>query len=199
MRNKIDFGQLELLLKRGLTPSEMARRLGVHPSSVTRAIKKLQEGAPKAIALWKSNRYKEIQLDVMQANLEDHERLEEILIPVLEYLRGNKKNFNALQKKIESKSREKGGKDGEKTKAEQKIETFDFGMDPRLLATKIIHGKAELREFIRAVAETIANAKKVEFFKETVLECIGEVSPETRDKIIEKMKAKFGGVPPSFV
>jgi len=190
MRKHIDYDQLQILADLKLTKAEMSRRLGVGRPAITKAIRKLKGYATRVVALEKAKEYGVIQFNVMQDHLDDLKYLKEILDPVHRYNMGDKEGFIAMQRKIESQSAEgepdQEGKRkqklnrGRKIKREQKIETFDFTMDPRLLETRIIEVRLKCRDFILEAWKTVASKEEVEAFRETFIETLREVNSEMK-------------------
>ena len=131
---RIDILKLHDLLDEGYSPAECARLLRVNKSSVSRAI---HRGRVKTTDLIVQDperlshlvgRKLDIQAQILEVNRDAlflHREL-------IKYIKGDKHAFQKLQRKIESKKGQ-----GRKTKIEEKIETFDFAMDPRMLMLSV--------------------------------------------------------------
>jgi hypothetical protein len=200
---KIDEEKLKILIKKGKGLGECARILGVYPSTVFRWKRKFGLVSPpiwdmaKTIAIKHADQYVKKSLNIIDQYEKDQGILNNLLDGVIRYLNGDKKAFITMQRKIKSKMVETGGgkKDdqktpgdgGKKSRIEQRIETFDFSVDPRLLMIQIMK---EIREHVYLKLEifkTIGTAETVFEFQKAVLASIGEVAPEVRNLIINKL------------
>lgn len=187
----MDYDQLQMFLDMKLKKIEIAKRMGVGRSAITKAVKRLKVYSPRIVTLEKAKEYMVTQFNVMQDHLDDLKALKEILEPVLHYIKGDKIGFIAMQRKIESQSiegeteeegkkKDKKSKGGKKLKKEQKIETFDFSVDPRLLATRIVEERRKCREFILETWKTVANKEEVEAFREMFIDTLREMDSEIK-------------------
>jgi hypothetical protein len=201
---KVDYEQaLRLFNEDHLSPAEIARQFGVHRSTITRVLRQLQgkipEGMPSVVAAHKVARYADYQFGFVEQQNKDVKILNNLLDRIIRYINGDKTAFTPMQKKVESRSAEGGqeekakkGKEGasKKTKVEQKIETFDFSIDPRLLMVQVIR---EVREHMKLQLDALnmlANAQNVLAFQRHVLDVIGEIEPGAREKIVNRLRSE---------
>lgn len=201
---KIDYDQLDILLGMKMKQAEIARKMGVHRSSITKAIKKIRGHAHKVVALEKAKPYSDHQFNFVNQVQKDINTLNDLLDPVIRYLQGDKNAFISMQRKIESKSIEQEGEGqangskkkkrsggaGKKSKMEQKIETFDFSGEPRLIAVSIIR---EIREHLQLQVNAInmlASAENVKIFQRHLLDVMGEMAPDAREKFIARLRSE---------
>lgn len=197
---KIDYDQLNLLLARKMIPAEIARKLGVNRSSITKAIKKMKGHTHKIVAFEKAKDYADYQFSFVDQLREDVKILNNLLDTVIRYLRGDKEAFISMQRKIELKSVEQGGdkkgkgksikSEGKKTKIEQKIETFDFSAEPRLIAVSIIREIREHMQLQLNAINTLASAENVKAFQRHFIDILGEVAPDAREKLISRLRSE---------
>jgi len=203
---KIDFDELQMLLNKGLKKIEIARRMGVHKSAITRAIQKLKTAASKVVTLEKAKAFAESQFNVMEDCLRDLRGLQEILDPVHRYNLGDRADFIALKRKIESRAVEEGaGEDGKDVKAQDsggqkagirkkwkeiRIETFDFSGDPRLIECRIIEMKNKCRTFILGAWKSVADKDEVEAHRNALIETLREMDPLAAQRFVDKLKQR---------
>jgi hypothetical protein len=198
---KIDYDQLQKLLDESprIKKAEIARRFGVGRAAITKAVHKLENHVHKITALEKAPKYATYQFTFIEQQNKDINVLNDLLDRVIRYINGDRDAFKPMQRKVESKSVEGGkkqdgaegeGDQGRKSKVEQKIETFDFTVDPRLLAVTIIR---EVREHLKLQLDAfnvVANANNVLAFQRHVLDIIGEIAPDARAKIIDRLRSE---------
>lgn len=190
---RIDIDQMIRMLEDGVRPAEIARQMGVGRAAVSKAMGKIDLKVHKGVVLGKSQRYADYRFSFIAQQNKDIAILNELLDRVIRYINGDKDAFKPMQRKTESKSIEgpqsgEGEGAGRKSKIEQKIETFDFSTDPRLIVVQIIR---EVREHLRLQLDTLnmlASAKNVMEFQKHVLDVIGQISPEAREKIVERLR-----------
>ena len=77
--------------------------MGVSRQAITGAIQKLRTLAPEFVSLEKAKDFAESQFDVMEDCLGDLRRRDEILDPVHRYNLGDRADFIALKRNIESR------------------------------------------------------------------------------------------------
>jgi bifunctional ADP-heptose synthase (sugar kinase/adenylyltransferase) len=199
---KIDLDQLQLMLDRDMKKSQIARELHVHPSSITRAIDRMtgKKYVHPIVAFEKAKPYADRQFKFLDEIFDDIEDLNELRVMVMDYSRGRRKAVKAMQRITEMKSKEitgdsEGNKSGSvaspgKIKAEKKIEKFDFTIDPRALLVQIVKEKREHLALQYNVFMGIADAKNVRAFQKHLLDILGEMAPELREKFVNRLKAE---------
>jgi transcriptional regulator with XRE-family HTH domain len=174
---KVDLDQLQRLLNMGLNKSEIARRLGVAQSTISRAVEKLRTVAPKVVTLEKGMAFAESQFNVMENCLRDLRKLEEILDPVHRYNLGDRADFIALQRKIEDRR-------------ESRVETFDFSGDPRLIECRILEVKDKCRAFILAAWKSVADKDEVEAHRKALIETLREMDPHAAQRFVDRLRQR---------
>jgi transcriptional regulator with XRE-family HTH domain len=192
-----NYDKLIDMLKPGVSQAEIARRLGVHRSTITRALRKLDKKIPDVVTVKRAEKYRDYKFDLIDQQNKNTKILNELLDGVEAYIKGDREAFKPMQRKIEMRSAEGNQEEGEdgkgkgkKTKVEQKIETFDFSMDPRLLAVQIIRELREHMRFTLEVLNTIANAENILVYQRHVVEIMREMSPEIAEKFIARLRAE---------
>jgi hypothetical protein len=198
-RQKVDLDELQTLLDKKIIKSDIAKKMGVNPSSITRAIKRMNEVTSRVMTMEKGRRLADHAFNFMTQQERNVRVLNELLDGVLKYIGGDSTVFKAMQRKIETKSVEqpegsegkkgKGG-GGKKVRGEVRIETFDFSTDPKLLVVQVIREVREHMDLHLRVMATLANAENILNFQKHVIEIIGEVDPACRQKIIDRLRAE---------
>ncbi len=196
--SKIDPVKLQDLVNQRLKPAEIARRLGVNPSSITRA---MQKGLAKTTQLIAVDRtllgtIVKQRLDLMGQIVEVNNDALYLHRQIMRYIKGEKHAFKKMQRRVKTKST--GGKDGRKN--EEKIETFDFTVDPRLLATYVMQEIGRQWGFYTELMGQIYSPEEIRIFTSAIVTLLGETDKgligKFRDLLIKKrsLLVKFNPV-----
>lgn len=167
-RLKVDLDKLIALHSKGLSVTAMAEALSVTKGAVSKQLKKLNLAVIKSVALESAHK-------VVRKNLTAIEQLQtiniaanDILSTLLKLVRGDKAALKDLAKK-----------------------NPDFKLkDPRELALKAcseIRGQLSLQADL---FDKMYNARYTAEFQEEVLTAIGEVEPDVRKRIIQRLKER---------
>jgi hypothetical protein len=207
---KIDLDRLQDLLekRKGITEVEIAREFNCHPATVTRAMKKLKRQYPMGVYPYQIQRATELTINYIDELIFQITDLHAMDDEVKRFLEGDKSAIKALEKIMISKAKEAGsstprpstegqdikGKDGsgkvdEKAKVEKKIEKMFFMHDPRMIRVAI---KKEIREYLGLYYQslgTIGDKKAMAFYLKHIIDILGELSPELREKFVQRMRA----------
>jgi transcriptional regulator with XRE-family HTH domain len=198
---KIDYDKLIDMVAQGWSQRHMAKALRVEPSTVHRYLKRLRAHAPKIMALEKSGKYAEVQLTFIEQYNEGIEALLRLKRALEDYIyRGDRTTFAAMQRKVESKSIEHGDEEGKipggkpkgsgrKTKAEMRIEHFDFSVDPKALLVQVTRGIAD---YLRLKVEFFNTCMDAEilmpFLRDVVNIMETKLPPDLKHEIEETLK-----------
>jgi hypothetical protein len=161
---RIDPKKLAELLRQGKSQAECARHFGVSDAAIHKARKKINLNVVKNVALENAHRVVNKNLDAISQLQKINEFANELLDQLMRWTRG----------------------DGEEV---QFVTEYKM-RDPRELALKAM---AEIRGQISMqveILQTFCNMKAVEEFQQEVLEAIGSVTPELRNRIIQRLKEK---------
>lgn len=181
-QQKIDRRQLYQMLRRGKTVQECAEHFGVHKSSISMAKKELNVSVVKNAALDNAHRIVDKNLNTVDQlqKINDHANT---LLDLL--MRWNQGDGEALQV-LESQMKNKKVKIGD-----EEIEIPELRMkDPRELALKAM---AEIRGQLKLqleIFQALYDFKAVEEFQKEVLEAIGEVDQDVRNRIIDRLNQR---------
>lgn len=207
---KINLDRLQDLLekRKGISPVEIAREFNCHPATVTRAMKKLKRQYPMGVYPHQVQRGVELTINYIDELVFQISDLQAMDDEVKRFLDGDKSAIKAIEKIMISKAKEAGnitpkpsvegqearGKDGsgkreEKAKVEKKIERMFFLQDPRMLRVAI---KKEIREYLGLYYQslgTIGDKKAMAFYLKHMIDILGELSPELREKFVQRLRA----------
>lgn len=161
---KIDRIKLNQMLRSGKSPKEVAQFFGVSEAAVSKARKELNVAIVKNVALESAHKVVDKQLDTINQLKKINESANEILDLLMRWSRGDEDALQTLESQGQGKR------------------------DPRELALKAmqeIRGQLSLQ---LEIFRTLYDVQAIAEFQKEVLNAIGEVSPDVRDRIIQKLK-----------
>jgi hypothetical protein len=179
---KVDISKLEELLSQGRTPAEAARILGVNRSSVHKKVKRLKLNTVKIVTLEKAAEVVEKKLDTIGQLQKINDYANELLDLLMRWNRGDEVALQILESQVAKKKVKVGDE-------EMEVQEFKF-TDPRQLALRAM---GEIREQLRLQVEifkTLYDVEAVREFQQVVLQAIGEVDPNVREKIIANLNKR---------
>lgn len=179
---KVDISKLEELLSQGRTPAEAARILGVNRSSVHKKVKRLKLNTVKIVTLEKAAEVVEKKLDTIGQLQKINDYANELLDLLMRWNRGDEVALQILESQVAKKKVKVGDE-------EMEVQEFKF-TDPRQLALRAM---GEIREQLRLQVEifkTLYDVEAVREFQQVVLQAIGEVDPNVREKIIVNLNKR---------
>lgn len=177
---KIDLVKLDHLFRNGKTPKQAAEYFGVSEVAIWKAKKKLSVAVVKNIALESAHKVVGKHLDTITQLQKINEYANELLDLLMRWNRGDEAALQILESQVSTKKVRVGDQ-------EEFVKEYKF-KDPRELALKAmteIRGQLALQ---LEIFETLYNVQSVHEFQREVLEAIGEVAPDVREKIIRKLK-----------
>ncbi len=177
---KVSNVQLEQLVRDGNTVSQIAEKLGVTKGTISKRLKALRVAYSRHAAIHDAPEGVARQLDGVGQLKKINEDANELLDLLMRWNRGDDEALQILESQVRYV---KHGKEQEPIK--------QFKMkDPRELALKVM---SEIRSQLRLQMEmmqTLFDVQAVQEFQQTVLEVIGDVDPDIRDKILQKLVEK---------
>ena len=177
---KFDRTELNRLLRTGKSQKEIAQVLSVSESAISRGKKELKNAVIKNVALESAHKVVESHLDTLGQLRKINEGANELLDLLMRWNRGDEGALQILESQVK---KVRHGK-----KEEEAVE-FRF-KDPRELALKAmqeIRGQLNLQ---LDIFKTLYDLQAVSEFQKEVLTAIGEVSPDVREKIIQRLKER---------
>ena len=198
---KIDYDKLIEMMARRQSKADMARVLGVHPSTITRAVERIrtvrekQAAKNSVVTVSATDRYEGMQFRVFEEFMKGFSALNRFIDALEAYFYGGDRTaFAEMQRKIESKSVEgddsgkKKRKAGKKSRVEQKIERFDFSIDPKILWLRA----QELREKqvmdAYEMVNSIIDLDQLRSFLQHLIKIMQRMSPGSENEIQEALK-----------
>jgi predicted transcriptional regulator len=177
---KISNIELEELVRQGLGVSKIARKLGVTKGAVSKRLKALNVAINQRVVLHDAGQIVEKKLDAIAQLQKINDYANELLDLLMRWNRGDQEALQILESQVR-KVKVKG--------EEEEVTQYRF-KDPRELALKAmqeIRGQLALQlEIFKCLYDMAAVAE----FQKEVLECIKEVAPDVRDKIIFNLQKK---------
>ncbi|MGA3172883.1 MAG: hypothetical protein ABSE25_00480 [Syntrophorhabdales bacterium] len=185
---KIDKVKLSELLRAGKSQKQIAQLFGVSEGAVSKAKKELNISVVKNIALESAHRVVEKNLNAVEQLQKINGYANELLDLLMRWSRGDDEALQILESQVKKVKR------GSKEEPEEVLE-YKF-KDPRELALKAM---AEIRGQLSLqldIFKTLYDVEAIAEFQREVLEAIGEVSADVRDRIIRRLK-EGGALRPS--
>ena len=176
----VDVFKLSQMLRSGKTTKQCAKFFGVTPGAISQRKKNLNVAVVKNVALENAHRVVEMNLNTVAQLQKINSDANEFLDVCMAWTRGDNVALQILE------GQRRTVRIGQE---EIPVEEFKF-KDPRELALKAM---AEIRNQLRLQLEifrSLYDMEEVQRFQEFVLSAIGEVSPETRSKIINNLKRR---------
>ncbi len=161
---KIDRVKLDQMLRSGKRPKEIAQFFSVSEAAISKARKELKLAVVKNVALESAHRVVDKHLNTIDQLRKINEYANEILDLLMRWSRGDEDALRNLQGQGQTKK------------------------DPRELALRAMQEIREQLGLQLDIFKTLYDAQAVAEFQKEVLTAIGEVDPDVRDKIIERLK-----------
>lgn len=175
---KIQRVKLFQMLRSGKSQKEVAQFFGVSEGAISKAKKELNVAVVKDVALESAHKVVSQNLDTLAQLQKINSNANELLDLLMRWNRGDEVALQIL----ESQVRKVKVRGQEEEVAEYRLK------DPRELALKAM---AEIRGQLALqidIFQTLYDVQAVANFQNAVLTSIGEVSPEVRNKIINRLK-----------
>jgi hypothetical protein len=177
---KFDRVKLSQMLRDGKQPAECARILHVSKSAISKACKELNISVVKNVGLENAHRVVGKNLNAIDQLQKINGYANELLDLLMRWNRGDKVALQILECQVRKVKR------GSRKEPEE-VEEYRF-KDPRELALKAmaeIRGQLSLQLDIFA---TLYDLQAIAEFQKEVLDAIGEVDADTRNRIIRRLK-----------
>jgi len=175
---KIDKVILFKMFRSGKSGAECAKHFGVTPGAISQAKKELDINITKNVGLETAHEVVSEHLNTVQQLRMINSHANEILDLLMRWGRGDKEALQILESQVK-KVRVRG--------TEEDITEYRV-KDPRELALKAM---AEIRGQLALqleVFKTMYDISSIADFQRSVLEIIGEVAPDVRERIIRRLK-----------
>ncbi|BBO72778.1 hypothetical protein DSCW_01950 [Desulfosarcina widdelii] len=179
---KLSTAELLRRVDAGDTYAEIARDHGITRQAVYKRVRELRGKTTKVTAVKKIEDVVDRKLDAVDQLQKINENANELLDLCMAWQRGDDVALQILESQRTSKKIRIGDEEIE-------IKEFKF-KDPRDLALKAM---AEIRQQLRLQLEifsTLYDMKSVQEFQDEVLDAIGKVDPDARNKIIRRLNQK---------
>ena len=180
---KIDKVKLNKLLRSGKSQKEIAQVFGVSEGAVSKAKQALSVQVVKSVVLENAHRVVDQNLNAVQQLY----NVNRVANQLLDELTGEDKTINRMVKAVEGSL----NYEGDLSKQKEHIRRIILKVNQdRLTALKAC---AEIRNQLKLqleIFQTLYDMKAVEEFQKEVLTAIGEVSPDVRNAIVNRLSQK---------
>lgn len=177
---KILMDDLKGLLLEGYGVSEIAQKLGVTKGAVSKRIKKIGAAINRDIVLRHAGDVVERKLDTLKQLQKINDNANELLDLLMRWGRGDEGALQILESQVR-RVKVKG--------TDEEITEYRF-KDPRELSLKAM---AEIRGQLKLqfeIFQGLYDMRAVAEFQAEVLEAIGAVAPETRNRIVSALQGR---------
>ena len=177
-----DHKLLRLIDNQGMNQTEAAKELGVTRQAVSRRLQEIRGKTTRVIVAKKVEKVVDRKIDAMDQLIRINKYTNEILDLVMAWGRGDDEALQVLESQIKKKKVRVGN---------EEIEVPEFKhKDPREIALRAC---AEIRSQIKLqleIFQALYSLQEVEEFQKTIVEVLGQVSPEMRDQFVKKLMAR---------
>ncbi len=177
MRHRIDDEQLLQLIRDGNTVTETARRMGVNKGTVSKRLKALNIAINRNVTIRSAHKIVDREINALDQLQKINRDANELLDLLMRWNRGEDDALQVLESQVR-KIKVRG--------QEEEVTEYKF-KDPRELALKAmqeIRGQLKLQ---LEIFQALFDMQAVQQFQAEVLEVIGSVSTEARDRIIRRL------------
>jgi predicted transcriptional regulator len=177
---KIDDSELLRLAKSGNSVSTIAEKLGVGKAAVSKRLKALSHALTKDVCLRNAGELVKKEINAVEQLKIINAHANELLELLMRWNRGDKDALQILETQVRYVR---------VNDEEEPVKEFKF-KDPRELALKAmqeIRGQLKLQ---LEIFQALYDMKAVAEFQREVLEAIGSVSPEIRERIIRNLQER---------
>jgi transcriptional regulator with XRE-family HTH domain len=165
-----------------MTQTKAAKELGVSRQAVSKRLQEIRGKTTRVIVAKKVEQVIDRKIDAMDQLNRINDYTNEILDLVMAWGRGDDEALQVLESQIKKRKVRVGN---------EKIEVQEFKLkDPREIALRAC---GEIRNQIKLqfeIFQALYSLQEVEVFQKTVLEVLGEVSPEMRSTFVRKLNAR---------
>ncbi len=175
---KIDKVKLSQMLREGKSQRACAKVFEVTEGAISQVKKELNLNVVKSVALENAHRVVTKNLNSVEQLQKINDHANELLDLLMRWSRGDEEALQILESQVR-KVKVKG--------TEEEVTEYKF-KDPRELALRAM---AEIRGQLKLqleIFQALYDMKAIEEFQKEVLHAIGEADPETRERIICKLK-----------
>lgn len=177
---KIDRVKLNRLLREGKSQKDVAQVMGVSEAAISKAKKELNINVVKSVALENAHKVVGKNLDAVAQLQKINSYANELLDLLMRWNRGDDEALQILESQVR-KVKVGKGKDAEMVKQ------YKF-KDPRELALRAMQEIRGQLGIQLDIFKTLYDLEAVAEFQREVLSAIGEVEPDVRNRIVQKLK-----------
>jgi len=179
---KLNDKKLLELVDEGFSLAEIARKHGISRQAVSKRAIELRGKTTKAVVAKKVEQVVEKKLDALEQLQKINNHANWLLDLLMAWNKGDEEALQVLESQVKTKKVKVGG---------EEIEVHEIKMkDPRELALRAM---GEIRQQLGLqldLFQALFSLQAAEDFQHTVLEVIGEVDVNVRDKIVRRLNQK---------
>ncbi len=173
---------LRLIDKEKLTQSAAAKVLDVSRQAVSKRLQEIRGKTTKVVVAKKLEQITDQKIDAMEQLTKVNRYANEILDLLMAWGRGDPEALQILESQVITRKVRVG---------DEVIDVQEFKLkDPRELSLKAMQVIKDQIKLQLEIFQTLYSLQAAEEFQTTVLEVIGEISPDVRRKIIHRLNEK---------
>jgi len=179
-RARFDRVALNQMIRDGKSQKEIAQVFQVSEGAISKAKKELNIAVVRNVSLEAAHKVVADHLDAVAQLRRINQDAFEILDLVMAWNRGDEKDLQVLESQVR-KIRVRG--------TEEEVTEYRF-KDPREIALRAM---GEIRSQLALqldILKTLSDVEEVRKFQEEVLQILSEVSPDARNRIIQRLKER---------
>jgi hypothetical protein len=179
---KLNDRKLLMLVDEGASQSEAARKFGVTKQAISQRLRELRGRTTRTVVCKKLSEVADHKIDTLQQLSKVNRHANDMLDLLIRWQSGDPEALRILESQVRRVVHGEGDQTEEIVQVKMK--------DPRELALRCM---AEIREQLllqTKIFETLYSLKAAEEFQNEMLTAIGEVAPDVRRRIINKLNER---------
>ena len=182
-KQKFDRVKMSRMLREGKSQKDIARSMNVSEAAICKAKKELNINVVKNVALENAHRVTEEHLDAVQ----QVQKINVKANKMLDQLTGEDKVINRIVKAVEGVLAYEGDPVKQKAYIRKVVNQINSDRNLTIKIMSEIRGQLNLQ---LEIFQALYSMKAVQEFQREVLEIIGEIEPDAKRKIVQRLKER---------
>jgi len=182
-KQKFDRVKMSRMLREGKSQKDIARSMNVSEAAICKAKRELNINVVKNVALENAHRVTEEHLDAVQ----QVQKINVKANKMLDQLTGEDKVINRIVKAVEGVLAYEGDPVKQKAYIRKVVNQINSDRNLTIKIMSEIRGQLNLQ---LEIFQALYSMKAVQEFQREVLEIIGEIEPDAKRKIVQRLKER---------
>ena len=182
-KQKFDRVKMSRMLREGKSQKDIARSMNVSEAAICKAKKELNINVVKNVALENAHRVTEEHLDAVQ----QVQKINVKANKMLDQLTGEDKVINRIVKAVEGVLAYEGDPVKQKAYIRKVVNQINSDRNLTIKIMSEIRGQLNLQ---LEIFQALYSMKAVQEFQREVLEIIGEIEPDAKRRIVQRLKER---------